>query len=723
MGATLVQYNSKVTAGYSAGMVGGINDYHSVAGSCVALDPINKQNQVLILCACESSSSRPLQDSFGVVPFGIYQGATTPFASIVGDPGLDYFLSRLSGPGIPSGSAWGCLDDGFSAVTLRNSPAAYTASTGRPQRPVGTVLAGDVPYFKGYDSTGTPIYMHMLLVGLEANETVDIYGNANTFFWFAANLANSNGTLRNGQVWTSSIWVGEFSGLNFSINKANVYGTRTGPNGEISVVCPGLNLPAIAQFAFTIYGQPWINGSQAGMMTSQPSGVLSMSNGHAGGAGTDYQQYVPLGAKNVITSSPGADRVYTWTHSGFQGAPQMCIGFTCQDPPPPPALRYRGLKSLTVPPAVGSLLNNQPAIVSDRPNNLTIAQTRGDNNVWMTTFRRANNPNAVTSTVLGGTQGPWTNIGPGSTIGAASSPAICSLTADWYDVFVIGTNGNLYHRRKPTGANWQPWENLGGGCLKGSVPAAIAFAPPSPNYTMWNDALNRSETVPGFGGHVMVFVIAGDNSLWMREYKNNSGGSDVFPTGWGPWIALGLGGALYGIAASAHYDFPSGSVGPKESLDLYWVDSSSRAMKHRAWNWQYGITNGTLAQRPSGSWMGIDNLGGYCNGAPAVAGCSGVSGGALGGGFTDVFVKGGDNLMWQNHYQGYTQYGNPFPAGWWGWHRTPLNTPDPAYHNGVGGGACTGYQGLDWPSYLYPDWNLALCDTSSNYQLWLQEYS
>jgi hypothetical protein len=79
---------------------------------------------------------------------------------------------------------------------------------------------------------------------------------------------------------------------------------------------------------------------------------------------------------------------------------------------------------------------------------------------------------------------PWTNLGgpidPGS-----SGPAISAVVTTWVDVYVKGTNGRLWNRRKLSGS-WAAWKDLGG--LVTGVPAAATSAAQIPFVVIRTDA-------------------------------------------------------------------------------------------------------------------------------------------------------------------------------------------------------------------------------------------
>jgi hypothetical protein len=88
-------------------------------------------------------------------------------------------------------------------------------------------------------------------------------------------------------------------------------------------------------------------------------------------------------------------------------------------------------------------------------------------------------------------------------------PAVTSWGGDRLDLFVVGLNGNLFHRAGSPGGDWGPWESLGGTLT--ASPAALSFSP----------------------GTLNAYGRGADGQLWTIAWTGSS---------WTPWVPLG--GAL-----------------------------------------------------------------------------------------------------------------------------------------------------------------------------------
>ena len=270
--------------------------------------------------------------------------------------------------------------------------------------------------------------------------------------------------------------------------------------------------------------------------------------------------------------------------------------------------------------------------------------------------------------VLGAPTPPdrWDRLGGATT----DSPAVASWSAGRLDVFVRGTDNQLWHKWYQGG--WSHWEPLGGALASG--PAAVAwsagrldvFVRGSDNqvwhkwfqngWSGWEPlggATNDSPAVAsGSAGRLDVFVRGTDNQLWHKRWANgwsgweplggglasgpaavaSSGGHlDVFVkgpgnelwhrsflSGWSSWEALG--GAVVGAPAATSW--------PTGRLDVF-VRGTDNTLWHR---W-----------RASG-WSGWEPLGGVLASGPAAATWS--------VGRFDVFVRGTDNQVWHKWYDG-----------------------------------------------------------------------
>ena len=163
---------------------------------------------------------------------------------------------------------------------------------------------------------------------------------------------------------------------------------------------------------------------------------------------------------------------------------------------------------------------------------------------WFQTWMAAYPPTNVTmrNRFTGPTPTPPTPTG----ITFTSAPATCSSDANTVDVFAVGSDKTLWHKRWMNGT-WQPtWDSLGGLCT--SPPAAIA----------------RGVTLD-------VFVRGSDGALYTREWDG---------TKWSAWTSLG--GALQANTA------PTVTSQSATNLDVF-VISSNGALYQKSLNgkvWQ-----------------------------------------------------------------------------------------------------------------------------------------
>jgi len=171
----------------------------------------------------------------------------------------------------------------------------------------------------------------------------------------------------------------------------------------------------------------------------------------------------------------------------------------------------------------------------------------------------------------------------------ASSPAASAQDANTLDVFAKGTNNALWHTHWD-GTTWSAWESLGG--VLTSAPAATS-----------NGA-----------GNVSVFVRGSDSALWMKA--STDGGNT-----WSGW--QGLGGQI-----------PAGTAPAVCSWGAGRIDLLVQGTDGQLW-WKYTTNGGS-------SWSAWQGLGGKLTSSPAAA--------APASGILDVFVRGGDNGLWQKTY-------------------------------------------------------------------------
>jgi len=178
--------------------------------------------------------------------------------------------------------------------------------------------------------------------------------------------------------------------------------------------------------------------------------------------------------------------------------------------------------------------------------------------------------------------GSWTALGGV----LASSPAVASDANGNITVLMRGTDGQVHHRAF-TGGTWSPWAQLGG-------PAAGTFT--------------GVPAVAAKVGRTDVFVRGTDDQLWQKTWTQ--------ATGWGGWTALG------GVLA----DSPGAASDTNGNINVH-VRGSNGQVHQRA------FTGGSW-----NSWLALGAPTGGLKGAPAVAAHVGR---------TDTFVRGADDQLWQ----------------------------------------------------------------------------
>ena len=199
--------------------------------------------------------------------------------------------------------------------------------------------------------------------------------------------------------------------------------------------------------------------------------------------------------------------------------------------------------------------------------------------------------------VMAITQEAWLRQPTTVTRGVASDIGVASWTANRVDTFVVGTNGNLYHKAW-NGTAWLPsvsgYGDLGGQCA--SPPAVASWGP---------DRLD-------------IFVVGTNGNLYHKAWNG---------TGWLPSVSGygDLGGQCASPPAVA-------SWGP-DRLDIFVVGTNGN-LYHKAWN-------GT-AWLPSVS--GYGDLGGQCASPPAVA--------SWGPDRLDIFVVGTNGNLYHKAWNG-----------------------------------------------------------------------
>jgi hypothetical protein len=204
----------------------------------------------------------------------------------------------------------------------------------------------------------------------------------------------------------------------------------------------------------------------------------------------------------------------------------------------------------------------------------------------------------------------------------ASGPDVSSWGPGRLDVFVQGTDNQLWHRWWDANS-WSDWEPLGGVLTSG--PGAVS----------WSD------------GRIDVFVRGDDNQLWHRWYDG----------AWSPWEPLG------GVLTSG----PDVSSWGPGRLDVF-VQGTDNQLWHRWWDansWSdWEPLGGVLTSGPGavswsdgridvfvrgddnqlwhrwydGAWSPWEPLGGVLTSGPDVS--------SWGPGRLDVFVQGTDNQLW-----------------------------------------------------------------------------
>jgi hypothetical protein len=182
----------------------------------------------------------------------------------------------------------------------------------------------------------------------------------------------------------------------------------------------------------------------------------------------------------------------------------------------------------------------------------------------------------------GASWSPWALLAPG-TLSSGVDASLRTGTPNTVDLWVEGTDGQLYHRASADGGNtFAPWEALGGRLT--ATPGAVSWAP----------------------SRIDVFVRGTDLQLYHKWW---------FGSGWSGWEAMG------GTLASA----PDAASCASGHLDVF-VLGTDRALYHRGFN-------GT-------SWSPWQSLGGNWSSAPSVECRPGTT-------TLDLFERGaGDSALW-----------------------------------------------------------------------------
>ena len=179
--------------------------------------------------------------------------------------------------------------------------------------------------------------------------------------------------------------------------------------------------------------------------------------------------------------------------------------------------------------------------------------------------------------------------------GLSGGPAVSSWSADRRDVFVLGTDNQLWHEFSNSGgAGWSGWEPVGG-----SLSGALASDPAAVSW-----ASNRID----------IAIVGSDGHLWHRIYEG---------TQWSAWEDLG------GQFSSG----PAIATWSAGRLDIF-ARGTGGELEHIFW---------------AGAWSAWENLGGVLTSDPAAV--------AWGSNRIDVFVRGSDNQLWHKYFDGTTWSG------------------------------------------------------------------
>jgi hypothetical protein len=188
--------------------------------------------------------------------------------------------------------------------------------------------------------------------------------------------------------------------------------------------------------------------------------------------------------------------------------------------------------------------------------------------------------------------GYWELMGPSGSETFSNPPVVVSWGENRLDIFVVGNDGNLYHRAW-TGTIWDPpnleWESLGGAV--GGRPSIVAWGP------------NRLD----------VFALAATSNLILHKALS---GTDWFPSQTG-WEAMGgpANGSPVAVAKAAN------------RLDIF-VEGTDRSLLHKSW------TGSEWLPPREADWS---SLGGSFSGPPAAV--------AWNASRLDVFAPGTDGAI------------------------------------------------------------------------------
>ena len=257
--------------------------------------------------------------------------------------------------------------------------------------------------------------------------------------------------------------------------------------------------------------------------------------------------------------------------------------------------------------AQGGVLRSAPAVASWGVNRLDVFVLGTNSEIWHKFFDY--NRWSGWSSLGAPPRAPGGILDPDEEDEEISDPAAVSWGRNRIDLFATGTSGRLWHKWWD-GTRWLGWKDLGGD-LAG--PPAVSS---------W--ATNRLDVfAPGAEGDLQHIFWAG--------------------SGWSSWESLG--GVIEGRPAAV-------SWGPNR-IDVF-VRGADDAMWHKWWD---GLR-----------WVGWKSLGGVLRSGPAAASWDQHR--------LDVFVRGTDDALWQRTWDGrqwvpWTPRGgvlrsDPATAGWGG---------------------------------------------------------
>ena len=225
----------------------------------------------------------------------------------------------------------------------------------------------------------------------------------------------------------------------------------------------------------------------------------------------------------------------------------------------------------------------------------------------------AQNANSLDLFFRGGDNALWWKHWNGATWSASTSqggiltsdPAAASPGSGLLNVFVRGNDSAIWVNTTTNGgASWSGWQSLGG-----QIPAGTA-----PSVCSWGS------------GRIDLFVQGTDGAIWQRTTTN--GGSS-----WTGWTSRG--GQIPVNTIPAACSWSSGRA------DLF-----ANGTDGQLW-WKYTMNGGSSWT----GWQGLSEpLGTSLTSSPAAA--------APASGIMDVFVRGGDNGLWERIYS---------DSNWSGW--------------------------------------------------------